>query len=343
MNTVTRDPFGLRRLCYDRSDGAWARSVRALLTARPALSRTLDRSFLEAHLGGRVPTDRTLLASVAEVPPGHALTPGAPPRVSPAAEVSRSGDLPALLAGAVEGALAEARSPAVALSGGLDSALVLALVRAAGARVPAYVLAPTMEGYGELDEARRTARALDAELVVVPADEDAFLGALPDALEAMEAPLYNLHPVAKLLLARALRRDGVDLALSGDGADHVLRRDRSADYLPLTQDLFDAAGLRLRSPFLDARVVEHLLALPPDREKRCLRAVAARYAIPAPLVHGPKVGRLAPAMDVRTVVPEGAREALEGALGRALDVPRDAAEATRQGTLAALVYRAGAW
>jgi asparagine synthetase B (glutamine-hydrolysing) len=231
----------------------------------------------------------------------------------------------------------------VALSGGLDSALVLALVRAAGARVPAYVLAPTMEGYGELDEARRTARALDAELVVVPADEDTFLGALPDALEAMEAPLYNLHPVAKLLLARALRRDGVDLVLSGDGADHVLRRDRSADYLPLTRDLFDAAGVLLRSPFLDARVVEHLLALPPDREKRCLRAVAARYAIPAPLVRGPKVGRLAPAMDVRPVVPEGAREALEDALGRALGEPRDAAEATRQGTLATLVHRAGAW
>jgi asparagine synthetase B (glutamine-hydrolysing) len=151
-----------------------------------------------------------------------------------------------------------------------------------------------MPGYDERAEALRTARAVGAEVVLVEVGEDDFRDALPAAVAAMEAPIYNAHPVAKLLLARAMRRDGVTLALSGDGADHVVKRDRTADYLPLARDLFRAAGVTLRSPFLDGAVVGHLVSLPPDPEKPALRAVGAALGVARELVAGPKQGRLAP-------------------------------------------------
>ncbi|MGP1665235.1 MAG: asparagine synthase-related protein, partial [Rhodanobacter sp.] len=123
-----------------------------------------------------------------------------------------------------------------------------------------------------------------------------FVAALPEAIEHIEEPLFNLHPVAKLLLAKAMHRDGIELAISGDGADQVLNRDRSADYLPLCKALFDAAGVTLHAPFLDPSVVAHFLSLPPDPAKLCLRQLAEELQLRAHLVCGPKRSQLAPSM-----------------------------------------------
>jgi len=290
--TVARDPFGLHRVCYRRDTGAHAPSVRALRSRHPYAHPTIDKSFFQKHLDGLPPGDRTLYEPFAELPPSHTLDVSrGSPVVAPYEPAAAPGDLRALLVDAVERSLATGERAAVALSGGLDSAIVLAIT---GKRVPAYVLAPSMSGYDERAEALRTARAVGVDAVVVEVGEDDFRAALPAAVAAMEAPIYNAHPVAKLLLARAMARDGVTLALSGDGADHVMKRDRTADYLPLAHDLFRAAGVTLCSPFLDEAVVGHLVSLPPDPEKPAIRAAGAALGVVRALVTGPKQGRLAP-------------------------------------------------
>jgi asparagine synthetase B (glutamine-hydrolysing) len=172
------------------------------------------------------------------------------------------------------------------------------VVLALASGLPAYVLAPRLPGYDEREVALRTARHLGAEVVVVEVTAEDFVAALPEAVRHVETPLYNLHPVAKLLLARALARDGVEVALGGDGADQLFTRDRSADYLPLTRALFDAAGVTLRAPFADERVMACVLAQPPDRDKQALRRVGATLGLPEALVQGPKRAGLAPAMDL---------------------------------------------
>jgi len=333
--TARRDPFGFTRVCYRRDTGDHAPSVRALLQHHPSLSRALDRAFLRAHLAGRTPPDRTLFEAVAELPPAHELSlrDGAPV-ASPWAPTPAPGDLRALLADAVERALASHTHCAVALSGGLDSAIVLALT---GRRAPAYVLAPTMPGYSEREEALRTARAVGADVVVVEVDEDDFRAALPEAVAAIECPLYNAHPVSKLLLARAMARDGVTLALGGDGADHVVKRDRSADYLPLARDLFLSAGVALASPFLDDAVVAHLLALPADPEKPALRAVGASLGVVRELVAGPKQGRWCPPLRRDGLTSPASLARLEHALGERLPAPTDDRAWMRQATAAMLL------
>lgn len=284
---MTRDPYSLQRVY--RAGSRDAGSCRALFDAVPGLSRRLDGEMIRAALGGSGAPDRTAF---------EAIRPAEPVAVEP-----RRGDLAQLLDAAVAGILATAPRPlAVALSGGLDSALVLALARRHEPAIRAVVLDPRLPGYSEVDEALATAAALGVAVDVVPASEDDFVAALPAAIAAFEQPLYNLHPVAKLLLARAAARLGLKALLTGDGADQVVTRDVSADYLPLVGAAFDACGVAACSPFLAAPVVAHLLAIPPDRDKRALRDVAAPLAIPRPLVDEPKRGRFAPPMELGSLV-----------------------------------------
>ena len=160
---MIRDPLGFQRLFHDRDGRAHAPTIRALFAARPELPRTLDREAVDAHLSGRFPPARTLFAAVAAVPPGHALEPTSHGwRTRPRPVTPRLGDWQELLAQAISATLATAPAgrAAVALSGGLDSALVLALARAVDPTIGAFVLAPALDGYGELDAALASARLL---------------------------------------------------------------------------------------------------------------------------------------------------------------------------------------
>jgi asparagine synthase (glutamine-hydrolysing) len=315
MMLARRDEFGWGRLYYSVRSGDHAGTMRELFERDAALPRTLDRLAITAHLEGRRLTDRSVFEAVRSVPPGHALLAGG--GVNRHEEAPRPGNLLQLMRDAVERALASGKRVALALSGGLDSALLLSLLNDLGRReVPAYILAAGLQGYSELDAALATARFAGVEPVVVRVGAADFVAALPDAVRQIEEPLYNAHPVAKLLLARAMRRDGIELALSGDGADQVLRRDYSADYLPLCKALFDAAEVELRSPYLDADVVAHLLSLPPDPDKHCLRTLAAALPVPAELVTRSKQSRLAPPLPLDSLRMQSRIVALAAWLGR---------------------------
>ncbi len=333
MRLGQRDPFGFERLLYDTTTGHTATSVAGLLAgATPATGDgpggshgptrpRADRGAIAAHLNGAPLPDRTLLQYIRAVPPGHALLRSAQglftqPVPPPAAAADAPAGLHARLSASLRRALASRQRIALALSGGLDSALLLALLCELGATdIPAYILVTDLPGYSERDAALDMAARLGVSTRLVPVSAADFVAALPQAIAAVEEPLFNLHPVAKLLLAQAMARDGIELAISGDGADQVLRRDVSANYLPLCRALFDAASVTLLAPFLDAAVVAWLLDRPADPDKTCLREIAARLELPARLVRGPKHSRLAPAMDLRRWAKPDELRALAAQLG----------------------------
>ena len=112
-------------------------------------------------------------------------------------------------------------------------------------------------------------------------------------------PLYNLHPVSKLLLARRLKERGIERVISGDGADQVFAGVSGWDYLPIVAALFDGAGVALCCPFLHTSVAGWAV----DRAnpaKSALRDVA-RQLLPASIADAPKVGQLAPEMNLSDV------------------------------------------
>jgi len=316
---MTRAAFGIDRIY--RRGGRTASTIRALVDQ----SAALDYDAIDAHLTALLPAGRTCFAGVVPVtrPSGIALP----------------GDFMQL----VRDAITAAGPATVALSGGLDSAVVLAIAREGRPGVRALVLDPQLPGYSEREEALATARAFGVEVEVVPVTAADILAALPSAIDAFETPLYNLHPVSKWLLARAARERGIATLLSGDGADNVFTRDGSNDYLPLVGAAFDAHGVTLRSPFLDPGVIAHVLSLPPDPGKQALRHMAARVGVPATLVNEPKVSRLAPPIPLDTVVPLPRLAALAASIGRQLPAMDDDRARVRWSTLALLIDASQRW
>ncbi len=315
---MKRDPFGLDRLYYDDA-GRHARSVRALLEAialrpLPELTKPVvvrfDRIAVAGHLGDGIPTDRSMFDGIRAVPPGHALIEVGDTWATRAVPLApRPGNLGALLRDAIARALRDAPRPiAVALSGGLDSALVLAIARDLDPDIAAIVLDPRLVSaieappYSELDEALVTARTIGVTPLVETITTDEFLAAVPPAIAAFEVPLYNLHPVSKWLLATRARAAGFATLLTGDGADQVMTRDVSADYLPLVGAAFDTSRMTLRAPFLDDDVIAHLMSLPVDPSKRAIREVAAAWPVPPPLVTEPKQSRRTPPLPLDGLV-----------------------------------------
>lgn len=319
--SVARDRLGVCPLYFREDGSAAAGTIAALLRHDPAWPVRPDREGLRRWLCG-APDDRsTCVAGIGLVPAGHRLVlgDGGPRLIPPPPLPEPRGDLGDALVEAVAAIVAGPRKLALALSGGLDSALVLAIVRRElGRTIPVVTLAVEVPGYGELEATRRTARALDVELHEIHVGATDFLDALPQAVRTVEVPLWNPHPVSKLLLARALRREGFDAVLTGDAADQVLAGASGRDYLPLVGRLFHAEGIEPCSPFFDLGVLAHAAGRPADPDKTALRRAAARW-LPHAATRAHKRPRLfpelGPDLGVERLVPPDAMRRLAARLG----------------------------
>ena len=165
----------------------------------------------------------------------------------------------------------------VAVSGGLDSWVLALLLRQMGRDVAGYTLVSRVEGYCEWERTRAIAAHFD--IPIHPIEVSGFETALPRFLTITRTPIYNLHPVSKLLLAEALAARGIAQIVTGDAADQVFRCETECDLLPLTQACFRHCRVELVTPFLAPAV--RALCTTPDPDKRPLRELAATLGIPA--------------------------------------------------------------
>jgi asparagine synthase (glutamine-hydrolysing) len=320
-SSVVRDRLGVHPLYY-RSNGqdvgaAVAGSIAALAHEPGAAPLRPDPEGLRRWLAGDPDDRHTCFQGIGLVPAGYRLELGAAgPRLYPPAPLPKPrGSLASALVAAVAAIVEAPRRLALALSGRLDSALVLAIARRELRReLPVVTLAIDIPGYGEREATRRMAAALGVELHEIPVTTADFLDALPEAVRAVEVPMWNAHPVSKLLLARALRREGFDAVLTGDAADQVFAGASSRDYLPLVGRLFRSQGIEPCSPFFDPGVLAHAALPPPDPTKRALREAALRWLPPA-AAHAPKARRLAPDLGVERLVGAAAMQRLAARLG----------------------------
>ncbi|GEP43849.1 asparagine synthase-related protein [Brevifollis gellanilyticus] len=318
-------PLGILPHYHHEGGTAHGPTIRSVLTHMP--HRDWDEDGVRSYLKRSPDGHRTCFDQVRTVAPAH---------VQPSKHLTAA----TALEQAMDDLAQEKRRAAIALSGGLDSALVLAMLRARGRDdIPVVTLVSSLPGYCEWQATKGTASTLgvhDLQAIEVSAAD--FITAFPQAITSAECPLFNLHPVSRWLLANQLRAQGVEVLITGDGADQVFAGSDPRNYLPIVGALTRAAGLELCSPFLYEAVLSS--APPPTSDKAALRDIAQDY-LPATSSQGPKKGTYTPPLDVSAHWRADAITTLSGRLHPTAPQPGSAPESvlwTSLGILSDLLH-----
>lgn len=314
-------PLGIRPHYYAEDDAAHGARAQELLRQMKTRAWNLEgvRRYLQLCPDGWL----TCFSQVRLVPVGHELHEQNGVCVLQLDE-SLTGKPGCSIKAAMDHAMndicGDSRRMALTLSGGLDSAFVVAMLHAAGRDdIPVFTLASGLQGYCELETTRETARVLGVkELHVIETNAEEMIAAFPPAIAAAECPLFNLHPVSRWILATKLRREGYEVLITGDGADQVFAGNDPRNYLPIIGAMTREAGLELCTPFLNEIVIA--AAPPPTPNKAALRALA-KDVLPAMTSQGQKVPTYAPPLNVADHWRENAIHDLASRMGCAAPKP----------------------
>jgi asparagine synthase (glutamine-hydrolysing) len=252
---LARDRFGEKPLFLREQDGAlyFASEIKALLAAPGAKPETDMRAVWDYLAYGYVPGSRTLFSGVRKLAPGTyaAWQLGrlsevrywiAPDRDPPLGRKNFHKDAPegATFVERLDEAVRLQREggAGLLLSGGLDSAVLGALMARQGGELRTFSLGFEGDPRSELREAAAAAKHFGArhhEISVAPRD---LVAALPKLIAQRDAPLARPSDLA---VHRLVTEAGasVRVVLSGDGCDEVLGGYR--------RYIAERAGLRVRS------------------------------------------------------------------------------------------------
>lgn len=233
---LARDPFGIKLLYYRTNDdglyfGSEMRPVRATMPGRAEISPTSLNLFLRYRY---TPSPYTILKGVHKLAPGTKLVVEKgtcevsrwykfkpTPFESPTSPVEAQERLLALYKQAIKRQLISDVPVGLLLSGGVDSALLLALMNLNGSDWPTYTV-----GYGltfaddELEDAAATARILGSKHASVMLTKSIFEDALPKIVRCLEEPIATSSIVPMYFVCQRARRD-VKVALVGQGPDEL--------------------------------------------------------------------------------------------------------------------------
>ncbi|RME81217.1 MAG: hypothetical protein D6771_08565, partial [Zetaproteobacteria bacterium] len=228
-----RDPFGVKPLYYAKNGEKFAFASEARVLRVLGFGASLDERSLRQFLTLRyVPSPDTLWDGIKRLPPGHVLAyeiGSGEMRLSPYLkfDVDRfDGDIReaadayrGVLADAVKRQLLSDVPVGILLSGGIDSALVAAMAKDAGAEPPCFTV-----GFGryhpecELAEAEETARVLGLSFHPIRVGADELWEALEKVVAAVEEPLGTTSVLPMWYLVQRARQ-GVTVVLTGQGSD----------------------------------------------------------------------------------------------------------------------------
>ena len=231
---VARDRLGIKPLYYyfKGSEFGFCSELKPLLGS-PCIERRLDPRAVDALMNfDYVPTPLSIVKDIQKLPAGHFATltsAGLRLRQYWDVDFSRNGlhrsdeieeELMSRLSTAVSRQMVSDVPVGAFLSGGVDSSLVVALMRRAeSGPIKTFSIGFGDASFDELKYARVVAKHLGTdhyESVVNPSDEALILG----AIEALDEPLADDSIVPTLLVSR-LARTQVKVVLSGDGGDEL--------------------------------------------------------------------------------------------------------------------------
>ena len=233
---LARDAFGIKLLYYRIAEGSlyFGSEMRAIRATMPGKAE-IDPNSLNLFLRYRfTPSPFTILKDVHKLAPGTKLTVQngsyqvsrwyqfEPTPFSPAKSVEEAREeLLSLYKQAVRRQLISDVPVGLLLSGGMDSALLLALMNQSGNSWPTYTV-----GYGssyaddELADGAETARILGSKHTSVRITRSIFEEALPKIVASLEEPIAASSIVPMYFVCERARQD-VKVALVGQGPDEL--------------------------------------------------------------------------------------------------------------------------
>ena len=236
---AARDRFGIKPLYYTVYDGTFylASEVKAFVELGVPLEWDRDTLY-DIHFVTHAP-DRSLFRGLYQVPPGsYLVTDGEHVRIvqywdwdyprgdeigtsiDPREHVERFAHE---LNEAVRLRLRADVPVACYLSGGIDSCSVLGVASRLSPRpLRAYTLSFDHADYDEGAIAEAQAALSGAEFCRIDIRSEHTADHFSDALYHAERPFANAHVVAKYLLSRAVRGDGIKVVMTGEGSDEIL-------------------------------------------------------------------------------------------------------------------------
>jgi len=233
--SLARDRFGEKPLFYAVIDGVlvFASELKALRRHPLCARADFDLAAIGAYLTfDYVPAPRTGFAGLHKLPAAHSLTFAAGSvsvepywHIDPSAGFEGSREdavdrLETLLRRSIEARLVADVPVGVFLSGGIDSALIAALASDYAPGIAAYTIRFAGDGYDETPHAAAVAAKYGLRHEVRDVSDASALHAL-DCIEAkLDEPFADASIVPTYLVCEAAR-DGVTVALGGDGADEL--------------------------------------------------------------------------------------------------------------------------
>ena len=227
-----RDRFGIKPLYYLETPDFFALASEAkALWSLPAYRREVNVGAIPHYLTFQyVPEPQTMFSGIYKIPPAHNFSYN-----GSILKMSRYWRARFLPAPKTFGELLEETRAVMEesvklhtqtdvpwgafLSGGVDSSIIVALLREMGP-VSTFSVGYEENGYSELNEAKETARYLETnhhEYLINPRE---FWEHLPSLVWHMDDPVADPSALSLYFVAR-LARENITVTLSGEGADEV--------------------------------------------------------------------------------------------------------------------------
>lgn len=271
---VARDRVGVKPLYYSNRNGQFGFASRPgalnMLLADSAL--IINPEALRVYLEiGYIPAPLSFHRDMRKLPAGHYLLADArgvrrvrywdfrsikpDPSMNSRPEGELVEELDALIHSAVKARLMSDVPLGAFLSGGVDSALVVAAMKNAGVGHPkTFTIAFKEKDFNEGPAAARTAEHLGVDHVHETLDVNSLLDLLPAYIQEYDEPFADSSAFPTMAVARLARRH-VKVALSGDGADELFG---GYHYYPLIHRLAPMLRWRTSSKRAAQRVLKRL-------------------------------------------------------------------------------------
>ncbi len=244
--TLARDPLGIKPLYVTEQDGgvAFASELKALRVLPGLRFDVCDRAVHDYFSFGHVRRPRSIFRQVYTLDPGHFMIvprngPPAtkafwvpkPGTATPASEAEWTERMREQLVSTVQRHLQSDVPVGAFLSGGIDSAAVLAAMTQAGQTgVKAFTIGYPGAAIDETAAAKSIADHLGAEHIVLPLEVGAAIDVLPAVQRCFDEPFADMAAVPTWYASK-LAAEHVKVVLCGEGGDELFagyKRHRNA-------------------------------------------------------------------------------------------------------------------